>query len=57
MTTLSFVAAIEIPTSYICVPHSVFVCVCHIRPHAEIFRKRWIDISSVTLVYINVGEE
>jgi hypothetical protein len=35
----------------------VCVCVCHIRPNAETFRKRWIGISSVVHVYINVGEE
>ena len=58
MTTLSFVAAIEIPNSYVCVPYSVGVCVrvcvyaCHIRPNAEISRKRWIDIKfSCTRVY------
>jgi len=41
----------------VCVCVCVCVCVRHIGRKAEIFRKRWIDISSVVHVYINVGEE
>jgi hypothetical protein len=51
------VAAIEIPTSYVSVPYSVCVRACHIQPNTQIFRKRWIDISLVVHVYINVEEE